>query len=96
MNSLTEVRENIDQIDQQLVKLLGERREYVLQATAFKKDSTSVKASDRVEEVIQKVRSLALEYQTDPDLIEQIYRELIRIFTAAEQERFEETNDSNH
>lgn len=36
-NSLEEVRENIDRIDDNIIKLIAERGSYVLQASEFKK-----------------------------------------------------------
>lgn len=56
---LNEVRENIDRIDNQIVKLIAERSYYVKQAASFKKDTEDVKAPKRVEMVIEKVCKLA-------------------------------------
>ena len=46
-NSLEEVRENIDSIDDKIIKLIAERSNYVRQAAYFKKSKTDVKAADR-------------------------------------------------
>jgi len=43
-NSLEEVRENIDSIDDKIIKLIAERSDYVRQAAYFKKSKTDVKA----------------------------------------------------
>lgn len=43
-NSLEEVRENIDRIDNEIIKLIAERGTYVVQASAFKKSEDGVKA----------------------------------------------------
>lgn len=82
--SLDKVRENIDSIDRQIVKLIAERSRYVVQAANFKKTSDDVKAPQRVEKVIYKVRGLAQEYSVDPDIIETIYREMINCFISFE------------
>ncbi len=50
--SIDEVRENIDSIDREIVRLLSERRRYVKQAAGFKKTREDVRAPKRVEEVI--------------------------------------------
>ena len=55
-NSLEEVREQIDQIDDAIIRLIAERGKYVVQASMFKKDEKSVAAPNRVEAVIKKVR----------------------------------------
>ena len=57
--TLEHVRENIDRLDQQIVTLLAERGRYVSQAARFKKDADGVKAPQRVEQVIAKVRGLS-------------------------------------
>ena len=77
---LNEVRENIDRIDKQIVKLIGERSNFVKQAANFKRDSNEVKAHQRVEMVIIKVRKLAEEYNVSPDIVEDIYRNMINAF----------------
>lgn len=64
-NGLEEVRSNIDCIDNKIIKLIAERGYYVLQASAFKKSEAGVKAPNRVEEVIKKVRNRANEYGAD-------------------------------
>ena len=77
---LNEVRENIDRIDKQIVRLIGERSNFVKQAANFKRDSNEVKAPQRVEMVIIKVRKLAEEYNVSPDIVEDIYRNMINAF----------------
>lgn len=78
--NIEEVRENIDRIDIQIVKLIAERSTYVAQAANFKKNSKDVKAPQRVEKVINKVRDLAENNSVNPDIVENIYREMIRTF----------------
>lgn len=77
---LNEVRENIDRIDHQIVKLIAERSFYVKQAAKFKKDTNDVKAPNRVEAVIEKVRNIAQENSLAPDIIETVYRSMINSF----------------
>lgn len=78
--SIDEVRNNIDLIDQKIVKLLTERSHYVEQAAKFKKTTEDIKAPDRVEEVITKVRCLASDNALNPDIAEQVYRTMISCF----------------
>ena len=78
--NIQEVRESIDNLDNQIVKLISERSRYVEQAAKFKKDRDDVKAPKRVEAVIQKVRSIADENKVNPDIIEQVYRTMISFF----------------
>jgi Chorismate mutase len=87
-NSLEEVRENIDRIDNEIIKLIAERGTYVKQASLFKKNEEGVKSPNRVEAVIQKVRERAQEYGADPDMIEALYREMISRFINMEMDEF--------
>jgi isochorismate pyruvate lyase len=82
--TLDQVRENIDRLDQQIVTLLAERGGYVSQAARFKKDSDGVKAPQRVEQVITKVRDLSLEVGANPEVTEQVYRAMIAAFIEQE------------
>ncbi|MBU3967776.1 MAG: chorismate mutase [Euryarchaeota archaeon] len=66
--SLDEVRENIDRIDREIVKLISERSSYVRQAAGFKKTTDDVKAPNRVEQVISNKRAYAKEIGLDPDM----------------------------
>ena len=87
-SSLEEVRSNIDRIDNEIIKLIAERTEYVKQASSFKKSESGVKASNRVEDVIQKVRKRALEYGASPDIVEKLYREMIASFINMEMDEY--------
>ncbi len=90
-SSLEEVRSNIDRIDNEIIKLIAERTDYVKQASAFKKNENGVKAPNRVEAVIKKARERALEYGADPDMIEALYREMISRFINMEMDEFKKT-----
>lgn len=92
-HSLEEVRENIDRIDNEIIKLIAERGTYVVQASAFKKDEEGVKDTARVEKVIVKVREKAEKYGADPDMAEAVYREMISRFISMEMNEFKERND---
>ena len=83
--SLAQVREQIDRIDTQIVQLLAERGGYVLAAARFKRSAAEVRAPQRVEQVIDRVRALAERQGAMPDVVERIYREMIEAFTDAEQ-----------
>lgn len=88
--NLEQVRENIDRIDNEIIKLIAERGTYVVQASAFKKDEEGVKDTGRVEKVISKVRAKAEEYGANPDMVEALYREMISRFVSMEMREFNE------
>lgn len=83
-NSLDDVRENIDKIDIELVNLIAKRSKFVSQAAQFKKSTTEVLATDRVNTIISKVRTLAEQADLDPAITEKIYRAMIKAFTEQE------------
>lgn len=85
---IDEVRNEIDRIDDMIVKLIAERGQYVRQAAGFKKNSDDVKAPDRVEKVIAGVREKAEIYGGDTDITEAVYRTMISCFIDAETREF--------
>ena len=87
-SSLDEVRSNIDRIDDQIIRLIAERTDYVKQASVFKKNEDGVKAPARVEAVIAKVREKAEKYGASPDMTEKLYREMISGFINMEMQEF--------
>lgn len=90
-NSLEEVPANIDRIDTEIIKLIAERGTYVVQASNFKKNEDGVKAPNRVEAVITKVRGKAQEYGANADMVEALYREMISRFINMEMEEFKKS-----
>lgn len=78
--TLQEVRENIDRLDRILVPILAERAGYVEQAARFKATKAAVVDPERIEEIILKVRHMAIEEGMAPDLVEHIYRSMIDAF----------------
>jgi len=83
-NSIEAVRENIDRIDIQIVSLLAERGRYVKQAARFKKTTDDVRAPQRVEQVIDKVKAISLQVGANAVVIERVYRAMISAFVEAE------------
>lgn len=88
-DSIEEVRSNINLIDEEIVKLIAKRGDFVKQAAKFKKDTADVKAPKRVEEVITKVRNLAKIVGANEEVVENVYRTMIDSFINAEMNEFE-------
>lgn len=88
-NSIDEVRNNINNIDEQIVKLIILRGEFVKQAAKFKKDSENVRAPKRVEEVISKVKNTARLNGANEEVVENIYKAMIESFIKLEMKEFE-------
>jgi len=84
-DSLGEVRSNIDRIDRQIVALIAERGSYVREAARFKANPAAVEDKARVEQIITRLRALAVEDKAPPDVVEATYRALIAAYTAEER-----------
>jgi isochorismate pyruvate lyase len=83
--SLDEVRSNIDRIDREIVGLIAERGEYVEQAARFKASPSAVFDKTRFDQILARVRSLAEEAGTSPEVVESVYRSMVMGFTEWEQ-----------
>jgi isochorismate pyruvate lyase len=77
---ILEIRKNIDRLDDKIVKLISERGAFVKQAGKFKKNEDAVKDTNRVAQVLEKVRTIAVKYKTDPLIIEEVYKTMINCF----------------
>lgn len=82
--TLNKVRSVIDAIDQQIVSLIAERQRCVLTAGSLKKDEDGVRAPARVEQVIEKARTLADAAGASPEVVESTYRAMISAFIRLE------------
>ena len=87
-SSIEDVRDRIDQIDSELVKLIAQRGQCVKAASAFKTDSSAVRAPDRVQQVIDKVCKQAAEAGLSEAIIEKTYRAMIGAFIDYELEQY--------
>lgn len=83
--SLDEVRLNIDRLDRQLLALIAERGAYVSQAARFKKTVGEVAAPQRVAQVIDRLKTLALEVGAEPAVVEATWRAMIAAFIEIER-----------
>lgn len=84
IKSLEAIRQTIDKIDREIVRLLADRSRCVTQAARFKKTSDDVKAPARVAAILNRVRTLAAEYGVDPEIVETIFRVVIGCFISHE------------
>ena len=83
--SLAEVRQNINRIDRELVRLMAERSKYVTEAGRFKPTLAAVIAPARVDLIIPKVRAEAEAQDLDPTVAEATFRAMIAAFEVYEQ-----------
>ncbi len=90
-NSLDEVRDEIDKVDEQIIKLIASRKNYVKQAAKFKHSIDEIKADDRVDDVLDKVRHQALSLSLSPNLVAEIYQKMIDDMVETEIAQFRNT-----
>ncbi len=76
-NTLDEAREEIDNVDEEIVKLIALRNNYIKQIAHFKTSIDEVKAEDRISDVISKVRAQAISLDLSPNLINDLYVRMI-------------------
>lgn len=83
--NITEVRNEIDNIDRIIIELLSERFQYVKEVVKYKDNTPkSIEASDRRSIVLSQRRQWAAEKGLDPDVVEDIYKRLIQYFISEE------------
>ncbi len=79
-----DIRSAIDELDNNILKLMSQRLEYVKEASRFKKDETDVRDANRVTAVIESKKKLAIEYGLSPELVANIYELMIANFIEKE------------
>ena len=93
--SLQDIRIEIDRIARQIIVALGERFAYVKPAAPFKTDVESVKAPERLKQMLQERREWASSAGLDPNAIAQFYEALIQHFIAAEMQHWKAATSTN-
>lgn len=87
--SMEDVRTEIDRLDAELVKLIGERFTYVDMAWQFKKNPEDATVPWRIQQVIEKVMAHAEKENVPPQLIEALWRQMIGWFIQYEEEKLD-------
>ena len=88
-NSLEEARKEIDKIDDQIVDLIAARNAYIRQIAHFKNSIDEIKAKDRIDDVINRMRSRAIELDLSPNLINDLYIRMIDAMVDTEVAEFQ-------
>jgi len=92
--SLQDIRQGIDHIDQQIIELLAQRMDYVLNAAKFKPDLASIPAPDRVEKMLVQRKQWAEKVSLDPKFIVPLYNQIIQWFIQQQTEFWQTKNKS--
>ena len=76
-NNISEIRDALDHIDQELIQLFSRRQAYVKEIVKFKSGDESIVASERRAQVLKQRKAWAEEKGLDPELLEEIFKLLI-------------------
>lgn len=84
--NISDVRNEIDHIDQEIIHLLSVRSEYVREVVKYKEATAEgIEATDRRAAVLQTRREWAVQAGLSPDVIEEIYDRLVSYFIDEEK-----------
>lgn len=86
-DSMEEVRAEIDRIDLNLVDLIAERFGYVDRAWQLKQGPGEARVAWRIQQVIDRVKTRAMESDLPPELVEALWRQMIGWFVQYEEEK---------
>ena len=86
--NMQDIRAEIDRIDRSVIALLGERFAYVQAASRFKTSATAVRAPERFTAMLEQRRIWAQEAGLDPDVIANLYRDLVNYFIEEEMKKW--------
>ena len=87
--NIHEVREEIDIIDREVIEALSKRFQYVIAAARFKTSEASVRSSDRFQAMLQQRREWAQESGLNPDVVENLYRDLVNYYIEEELKHYQ-------
>lgn len=75
--TMEEVREGIDRLDRELVRLVAERQGYIEAAARIKDEESEVRLEWRIEDVVSKVLAAADREGLSKRIAEPVWREMI-------------------
>jgi isochorismate pyruvate lyase len=86
--NIHEVRDEIDIIDREVIEALSKRFQYVIAAARFKTSEASVRSPDRFQAMLQQRREWAQESGLNPDVVENLYRDLVNYYIEEELKHY--------
>jgi isochorismate pyruvate lyase len=90
--NIAEIRESIDDIDKQIIELIGKRYQYVKEIVKFKKNQVDVEAKPRYEEVLKIRREWAQNEGLSADVVESMYKTMIQYFIEEQMRLLQQNN----
>jgi chorismate mutase/GNAT superfamily N-acetyltransferase len=90
-NSIYEIRECIDSIDNDIIDAIVLRSTFVHHAVKFKSNLNEVKADDRVKSMLADRKERAKEKGLAPEFIQDVFEVIVRHFISSEKKIFKKT-----
>ena len=87
--TINEVRELIDSIDEKILNLIAERKNLVIEAVKLKSKDQIVD-SERIKKIIQKLSKQAVEKKLPDGLVEKLWNTMIQEFIDYETKIYDE------
>lgn len=87
-DTMADVRQHIDALDDRVVALLAERSGYVAQAARIKQNASQIVDGPRIEFIIARVRAQAARAGAPEAVMEATYRAMIAAFIDFERGEF--------
>ena len=75
--TLKETRVEIDKVDEKIVELVAYRNAYIKQIAHFKNSIEEVKSKDRIDDIVSRARTKAIELGLSPNLINDMFIRMI-------------------
>lgn len=88
-SGMDDIRIEIDNMDRDIIAILGKRFDYVKAAAKFKTSATSVRAPERFNAMLAQRRVWASAEGLSPDAIEKMYRDLVNHFINEEMSKWQ-------
>ena len=89
--SLEEIREGMDALDREIIRILVQRVAYVKAAAKFKTSAAAVAAPDRVQKVLDTRRDWAIEAGLDGEVVRALYRGIVSYCVGEEKKHWEKS-----
>tara|TARA_B100000029_G_scaffold56099_1_gene50815 strand:- start:13433 stop:13726 length:294 start_codon:yes stop_codon:yes gene_type:complete len=86
--NLNDVRKNIDDVDERLVKLISEREFYVMEALKFKKSKKQIIDKKRINLVLKRIKKFSKKYKVNNLITQRIWKLMIKNFIILENKVF--------
>ncbi|HEX9261538.1 MAG TPA: chorismate mutase [Candidatus Bathyarchaeia archaeon] len=86
MQDIQKLRKRIDEIDEQILRFLGERSEICRSIGLLKKEN-SIPITDitRENEIYSNIRGKAPDFALEPDQVEAIYRQIVNMCSSVQE-----------